>query len=87
MKAEDNQAKIDSIKLRRILDEKLSENYGRELDENDARLTRLLLVDLRANQSVESRFVDNESDIYRRSNPVEAVSVVPLLRSLCARAC
>ena len=82
-----NQAKIDSIKLRRLLHEKLKDNSGRELDEDDSALTRLILIDLCVNTSGESsdRFTDNESDIYRRSNPAEAISTIPLLRSLCSR--
>ena len=75
--------KINSIFMQRLLRAKLQTEGGR-LSDNDRSLVQLVMVNFSTSSDL-LKWVDRESDVYRRANPPEAISVVPLLRILKSR--
>ena len=75
--------KINSIFMQRLLRAKLQTEGGR-LSDNDRSLVQLVMANFSTSSDL-LKWVDRESDVYRRANPPEAISVVPLLRILKSR--
>ena len=76
--------KINSIFMQRLLRAKLKTEGGARLSDNDRSLVQLVMANFSTSSDL-LKWVDRESDVYRRANPPEAISVVPLLRILKSR--
>ena len=76
--------KINSIFMQRLLRTKLQTEGCARLSDNDRSLVQLIMANFSTSSDL-LKWVDRESDVYRRANPPEAISVVPLLRILKSR--